>query len=146
MSKLSQRVWETQKLSILTNMVVCRACIVSTLLYGSEFWKTYAVQKKRLNVLHLRCLLRILSVSWQDHITTSPVLESRHPLCIYPPMPKTPAVDWPCPSNGRGPHSQETLVRRTGTMKKAGAPLQRRGEEGNAGHWSSNRSVGDSCQ
>ena len=36
MSKLSQRVWENQKLTIPTKMAVYRACIISTLLYGSE--------------------------------------------------------------------------------------------------------------
>ena len=75
MSKLSQRVWENQKLTIPTKMAVYRACIISTLLYGSESWTTYAAQEKRLNVFHLRCLRRILSISWQDRITNSAVLE-----------------------------------------------------------------------
>ena len=75
MSKLSQRVWENQKLTIPTKMAVYRACIISTLLYGSESWTTYAAQEKCLNVFHLRCLRRILSISWQDRITNSAVLE-----------------------------------------------------------------------
>ena len=57
-------------------------------------------------------------------------------------------MDWSCTSNGRGPHSQAILVRRTGTRKKDGrttrAPFQGRGEEGYGGHWSSNRCVGNS--
>ena len=71
MSKLSQRVWENQKLTIPTKMAVYRACIISTLLYGSESWTTYAAQEKRLNVFHLRCLRCIPSISWQDRITNS---------------------------------------------------------------------------
>ena len=78
------------------------------------------------------------------------MIMSRHPLRIHPSSPETSAVDWPCTSNGWGPHSQATLVRRTSTRKTAGrttvAPFQGRGEEGHAGHWSSNRFVGDSCQ
>jgi len=70
MSKLS-RVWENQKLTTPTKMAVC----ISTLLYGSESWTTCATQEKRLNVFHLRCLRRILSISWQDRITNSAVLE-----------------------------------------------------------------------
>ena len=75
MSKLSQRVWENQKLTISTKMAVYRACIISKLLYGSESWTTYAAQEKRLNVFHLRCLRRILSISWQERIANSTVLE-----------------------------------------------------------------------
>ena len=75
MSKLSQRVWENQKLTTPTKMAVYRAYIISTLLYGSESWTTYAAQKKHLNVFHLRCLWRILSIAWQDRITSSAVLE-----------------------------------------------------------------------
>jgi len=75
MSKLSQHVWENQKLTTPTKMAVYRACIISMLLYGSESWTTYAAQEKCLNVFHLRCLQRILSISWQDRITNSAVLE-----------------------------------------------------------------------
>ena len=75
MSKLSQRVWENQKLTFPTKMAVYSACIINRLLYGSESWTTYAAQEKRLNVFHLRCLRRILSISWQDRITNSAVLE-----------------------------------------------------------------------
>ena len=83
MSKLSQRVWENQKLTTPTKIAVYRACIISTLLYGSESWTTYAAQEKRLNVFHLRCLRRILSISWQDHITNSAVLERAGIPSIY---------------------------------------------------------------
>ena len=68
MSKLSQRVWENRKLTTPTKMAVYRAYIISTVLYGSESWTTYAAQEKRLNVFHLRCLRRILSIAWQDRI------------------------------------------------------------------------------
>jgi len=71
----SQRVWENQKLTTPTKMAVYRACIISTLLYGSESWTSYAAQEKLLNVFHLRCLRHILSISWQDRITNSAVLE-----------------------------------------------------------------------
>ena len=84
MSKLSQRVWENQKLTTPTKIAVYRACIISTLLYGSESWTTYAsAQEKRLNVFHLRCLRRILSISWQGHITNSAVLERAGTPSVY---------------------------------------------------------------
>ena len=55
MSKLSQRVWENQKLTTPTKMAVYRARIISTLLYGSESWTTYAAQEKCLNVCCAAC-------------------------------------------------------------------------------------------
>ena len=39
-SKLSNRVWNNTKLTTNTKMAVYRACIISTLLYGSESWTT----------------------------------------------------------------------------------------------------------
>ena len=48
---------------------------ISTLLYGSEAWTTYSKHEKRLNVFHLRCLRRILNISWQDKVTNVEVLQ-----------------------------------------------------------------------
>ena len=42
LGKLTTKVWKNPKLTITTKMAVYRACIVSTLLYGSETWATYA--------------------------------------------------------------------------------------------------------
>ena len=75
MAKLSARVWENKKLTPQTKVAVYRACIVSTLLYGSESWTTYAGQEKRLNTFHMRCLRRILSISWTDKVSNNEVLE-----------------------------------------------------------------------
>ena len=89
-----------------------RAYIIRTFLYGSEPWTTYAGQQKRLNVFHLRCLRGILSMSSEDHIANSAVLERAG-------IPEASAVDWLCTSNGREPHSQAILVLRTRTRGKA---------------------------
>ena len=74
MAKLSARVWENKKLTTQTKVAVYRACIVSTLLFGSESWTTYASQEKRLNIFHMRCLRRILSISWTDKVSNNEVL------------------------------------------------------------------------
>ena len=68
MSRLSTRVWENTNLTINTKIAVCNACVLSTLLYGSETWRAYARQERRLNSFHLRCLRRILGISWQDRV------------------------------------------------------------------------------
>ena len=75
MSKLQKRVWDNNNLTNSTKMQVYRACVLSTLLYSSEAWTTYATQEKRLNSFHLRCLRRILGIRWQDLVPNTEVLE-----------------------------------------------------------------------
>jgi len=74
LSKLSKKVWENNQLTSNTKIAVYKACVVSTLLYGSESWTTYTSQERKLQVLHLRCLRRILGISWQDKVTNNDVL------------------------------------------------------------------------
>ena len=38
LARLTARVWTSSKLSVKTKMAVCNACVISTLLYGSETW------------------------------------------------------------------------------------------------------------
>ena len=56
-------------------MCVYQAYVLSTLLYGSESWTTYARQERRFNGFHLRCLRRLLHIRWQDRVTNTEVLE-----------------------------------------------------------------------
>ena len=58
-----------------TKMLGYCSCLLSTLLYGSEPWTTYARQEKRLNSFHLRCLTRLLHIQWQDRVPNTEVLE-----------------------------------------------------------------------
>ena len=51
-----------------------QACVLSTLLYGSESWTTYARQENRLESFHLRCLRRVLGITWQDKVINTAVL------------------------------------------------------------------------
>ena len=74
MACLTKRVWENGMLTINTKMKVYQACVLSTLLYGSEAWTLYAHQERRLSTFHLRCLRRLLGLTWQDHITNIDVL------------------------------------------------------------------------
>ena len=83
MSRLSTRVWENTKLTTNTKIAVYCACVLSTLLYGSETWTTYARQEHRLNSFHLRCLRRILGISWQDKVPNKIVLESANTQSMF---------------------------------------------------------------
>ena len=69
------RVWDNQKLSIRTKANVYRSCVCSTLLYGCKTWTLSSVQEKKINTFHLRCLRRILRISWQQKITNEEVLK-----------------------------------------------------------------------
>ena len=71
---LTARVWRSPKLYVKTKMAVYNACVISTLLYGSEIGTTYAGQERRLNTFHLRSTSRILGISWQDKVTNADVL------------------------------------------------------------------------
>ena len=57
-----------------TKIRIHEACIPSTLLYGTEIWTLYSGQEKRLNVFYLRCLRKIMGISWQDKVTNAEVL------------------------------------------------------------------------
>ena len=51
-----------------------RACVLRTLLYGSESWTLYSGQERRLNTFHMRNLRRILDIKWSDHVTNTDML------------------------------------------------------------------------
>ena len=74
MTRLAKRVWDNSLLTINTKVKVYQACVLSTLLYGSETWTLYSRQERRLHVFHMRCLRRLLGITWQDHIANLVVL------------------------------------------------------------------------
>ena len=45
--RLTSRVWSIPKFTVKTKMAVYNACVLSTLLCGSETWATYARQEKK---------------------------------------------------------------------------------------------------
>ena len=73
-ARLTTRVWTNHRLTARTKMAVYSACVISTLLYSSEKWTTYARQERRLNIFHLRSIRRILGISWQDRIPNTEAL------------------------------------------------------------------------
>ena len=83
LARLTTRVWTNPKLTVKTKMAVYNACVISTLLYGSETWTTYARQERRLNTFHLRSIRRILGISWQDRVPNTEVLSSAHLPSMY---------------------------------------------------------------
>ena len=83
LARLSKRVWDNKKLTTETKMKVYQACVLSTLLYGSESWATYTVQENCLETFHMGSLRRILGIKWQDKVTNIHVLEESGMLSIH---------------------------------------------------------------
>ena len=75
MSRLNKRVWSNKQLTEHTKVQVYKACVLSTLLYGSETWVLHASHEKRLNVFHMRQLRHIMGITWKDKVTNIAVLE-----------------------------------------------------------------------
>ena len=74
LARLTNRVWTNPKLTRRTKMTVYRACVISTLLYASETWTTYAKQEKILKTFHMRSHRHILCISCQGRVTNAEVL------------------------------------------------------------------------
>ena len=64
MARLTKWVWGNHILTTNTKIQVYQAVVFSTLLYGSEAWTLYSNQECRLSVFHLRCVHRLLSITW----------------------------------------------------------------------------------
>ena len=63
LSRLAKYVWSNNRLTEHTKVNVYKACVISTLLYGSESWSMCAHQEKRLNVFHMCCLRHIMGIT-----------------------------------------------------------------------------------
>ncbi|XP_063382696.1 uncharacterized protein LOC134669094 [Cydia fagiglandana] len=72
--RLNTRVWDNKHLTVNTKMIVYQTSILSILLYGAETWTSYVKQERKLNNFHMRCLRRILNISWKDRVTNEKVL------------------------------------------------------------------------
>ena len=117
LSSLTKCVWSNNKLSDHTKFNVYKAFVSSTLLYGSESMRTMrAHQEKRLNVFHMRCLRRILGITWHDRVANKVVLEKAGiPSSLKA---KAHAMARTCDTDERWPHSKRPFIWRTGDREK----------------------------
>ena len=72
--RLHTRVWHERGISIMTKLSVYRAVVLPSLLYGCETWTCYRRHTKKLDQFHLRCLRKVLCVSWKDHVPNQEIL------------------------------------------------------------------------
>ena len=83
MSSLTERVWKNGKHTENTKIQVYRACVLSTLLRGSESWVLRARHEHKLNTYHLSNLRRILNIAWQNKVPNAEVLERENLPSMY---------------------------------------------------------------
>ena len=72
--RLHTRVWHERGISIKMKLSVYRAVVLPSLLHGCETWTCYRRHTKKLDQFHLRCLRKILCVSWKDHVPNQEIL------------------------------------------------------------------------
>ena len=80
--RLRSRVFSNHHLKTETKIAVYRAVCMSTLLYGAESWTIYRRHVKQLEAFHIRCLQRILGLTWQDKVPHSEILHRTNLLSI----------------------------------------------------------------
>ena len=72
--RLWTRVWGERGIRLSTKLAVYRAVVITSLLYGCETWTLYKKQIRALDQFHLRCLRRIMRISWEDRVSNTEVL------------------------------------------------------------------------
>ena len=76
---LNRAVFRDRNLSMNTKRQVYQACVLSVLLYGSEYWTPLKRHLKRLNSFHHRCVRMALGIShrrqWEERITATNLRE-----------------------------------------------------------------------
>ncbi|KAJ3581699.1 hypothetical protein NHX12_016361, partial [Muraenolepis orangiensis] len=72
--RLRRRVFQNKNLHLRTKVCVYQAICITTLLYSCEAWETYSRHIRALEQFHIRCLQRILGITWRDRVPHSEVL------------------------------------------------------------------------
>ncbi|XP_063598682.1 uncharacterized protein LOC134775152 [Penaeus indicus] len=72
--RLHTRIWQERGISTKTKLSVYWAVELPSLLYGCEIWTCYRRHIKKLDQFHLRCLRKILRVSWKDREPNQEIL------------------------------------------------------------------------
>ena len=73
--RLKDRVFSERGFRTATKILVYKAVILTTLLYGCETWVAYRRHVKVLEQFQQRILRAIIGVHWQDRITNARILE-----------------------------------------------------------------------
>ena len=91
--RLRLTVWQRPGIKTTTKIMVYKAVVLTTLLYGAESWTAYRRHERKLNRFHLNCLRNILHIHWSQHIPDTEVL-TRANLPSVPTILRTAQLRW----------------------------------------------------
>jgi len=75
MAKL-KTIRKDRNISLRTKVKLLHALVISTYLYACESWTLNADLQRRIKALEMRCLRRLLGISYMDHTTNNKVLQT----------------------------------------------------------------------
>ena len=62
-------IWKDKNIPLRTKVKLLRALVISIMLYACEAWTLNAELQRKIQAVEMRCLRRLLGISYQDHIT-----------------------------------------------------------------------------
>ena len=65
--------WRDKNISLASKVKLMRTLILSTFLYASESWTLTAEIERRIQALEMRCCMRLLNISYKDHVPNEEV-------------------------------------------------------------------------
>ena len=68
-------IWRSQQYGLRTKLKIYNACILSTLLYGSECWRMTESDLQKFSTFHTKNLRRILRIFWPRRISNEDLLQ-----------------------------------------------------------------------
>lgn len=68
-------VWNPTQYTTRTKLTIYQSCVLTTLLYGSEYWRISEQDMSRLSSFHTTSLRRILRIFWPRRISNKQLLE-----------------------------------------------------------------------
>ena len=110
--RLKDRVFSERGFRTTTKILVYKAVILTTLLYGCETWVDYRRHVKVLEQFQQRILRAILGVHWQDRITNARILEQAEITSIETHCQVTAELGRTCQTHARYPSTETVTVRR----------------------------------
>ena len=66
-------IWRDKNISLAFKVKLMRTLTLSTILYARESWTLTAELEKRIQALAMRCYMRLLNISYKDHVTNEEV-------------------------------------------------------------------------
>ena len=63
-------IWRDKNISLASKVKLMRTLILSTFLYACESWTLTAEIERRIQALEMRCYMRLLKISYKDHVRT----------------------------------------------------------------------------